>query len=293
MLPTNDVNAPRPRRTRVHRLVAGMSLAGVGLAIPLVSATGASAAPAQATTTASSSASTGTATSAPAKYTVVAGDWLSSIAKKKNVTGGWEKLYDLNKSTLADGPNHIYPGQVLTLSGTATTGDSSSSTGSSTASSSSTSSDSGSSSSTSASDNSTTRTSSDTSTSSTTATTASGSMASAISFAESQVGTPYVYGGSDSSGWDCSGLTQTALAKAGISIPRVANDQAAASTHVSLDSLQAGDLLFWSSDGTDAGVYHVGIYIGDGKFVQAANPSSGVIYDTISNYTPDFAGRIA
>jgi cell wall-associated NlpC family hydrolase len=118
-------------------------------------------------------------------------------------------------------------------------------------------------------------------------------MAAAAAFALSKVGESYVYGGTSDAGWDCSGLVQAALAKAGISAPRTSEEQAAASTRVSLDSLQVGDLLFWSSDGTASGAYHVAMYVGNGEYVEAANPSSGVKTDTISNWAPDFAGRIS
>ncbi|MHA6758477.1 transglycosylase family protein [Streptacidiphilus sp. PAMC 29251] len=258
------------------------------------------AANAASTSTSSSSSTAGT-------YTVVAGDWLSTIAQKENVSGGWQRLYALNRGTLTEGPDVIYPGEQIKLGGAATTPSSTPSNDSSssaTDSSASTSTDDssfdakveaaagGQSSSSDSSSASTSATSSDSSASSASDSTASGSMSAAIAFAEAQVGKPYVYGGTGPSVWDCSGLTQAALAKAGISIPRTSEDQAAASTRVSLDSLQPGDLLFWSSDGTAAGAYHVAIYTGNGGYVEAANPSAGVKTDTISDWAPDFAGRI-
>ncbi|MFG2844067.1 transglycosylase family protein [Kitasatospora sp. NPDC048296] len=232
-------------------------------------------------------------------YTVVEGDWLSSIAAKNNVQGGWQHLYDLNRATLTEGPNTIYPGQHLTFGdGVKAQADKSSS-------------------STSGSDfgwfnrsqkagqaanggavnakpTALTQASKPASkpAAKPAAQAATGSMAAAVSFAESKVGQAYVYGGTGNGGWDCSGLTQAALRAAGINIPRVAADQAAASTHVSLDSLQPGDLLFWSNNGQNSGVYHVAIYIGGGKYVEAANPSSGVREQAIANWAPDFAGRV-
>ncbi|GAA1256765.1 hypothetical protein GCM10009665_53970 [Kitasatospora nipponensis] len=210
-------------------------------------------------------------------YTVVAGDWLSNIAKAHHVQGGWQKLYELNKSVLTQGPDTIYPGERLSL-GTwsqaqAPAADQSAPSSAPAA---------------------------PVKAATTAATTAapapaqaaSGSMAKAIAFAESKVGQAYVYGGTGNGGWDCSGLTQAAMAQAGISIPRVAADQAAASTHVSLSNLQPGDLLFWSNNGSNSGVYHVALYIGDGRMVEAANPSAGVKYETLANYAPDFAGRV-
>ncbi|GAA1993026.1 transglycosylase family protein [Kitasatospora viridis] len=206
-------------------------------------------------------------------YTVVAGDWLSTIAQKHDVQGGWQKLYDLNKSVLTQGPDVIYPGEQLVLAVASAPVQQSSDDSTAPAQAPAT----------------PVRTASVQTAAPAQAT---GSMAAAVNFAESKVGQAYVWGGSSNGGWDCSGLTQAALAQAGISIPRVAADQAAVTTRVSLDSLQPGDLLFWSNDGTDAGVYHVGIYIGNGQYVEAANPSAGVKFETISNYTPDFAGRV-
>ncbi|GAA1386555.1 hypothetical protein GCM10009639_10470 [Kitasatospora putterlickiae] len=220
-------------------------------------------------------------------YTVVAGDWLSTIADEQHVQGGWQRLYELNRAALADGPHTIYPGQRLSLGdraegqgfdwfnraqgGTQAPATQTQAPAAKPAE----------------------KPAAQAETPAPApAPTATGSMAAAVSFAQSKVGQAYVYGGTGNGGWDCSGLTQAALRAAGISVPRVAADQAAASTHVSLDALKPGDLLFWSNNGKDSGVYHVALYIGDGKYVEAANPSSGVRLQTVANWAPDFAGRV-
>ncbi|WP_161801074.1 transglycosylase family protein [Kitasatospora griseola] len=235
---------------------------------------------------------------ASGSYTVVAGDWLSAIAQRQNVEGGWEKLYELNRSVLAEGPDMIYPGQQLALGNVAVAqapakqsapaGKSSSNGSNRTTDAPAPSTPAPAKPSTPAKPATTTTTTAATST----AVKATGSKAAAIDFALSKVGQPYIYGGTGNGGWDCSGLTQAAFRQAGISLPRVAADQADYSTRVSLNSLQPGDLLFWSNNGANSGVYHVAIYIGDGKYVEAANPKSGVRTETIANWAPDFAGRV-
>ena len=224
-------------------------------------------------------------------YTVLAGDWLSSIADKNHVQGGWERLYELNKSVLTNGADTIYPGQHLALGGAqSATGSSSTDTSGKSFDWFDRSKSTGTATTTTTTPAATTPTATTTTQAATQA--ATGSMAAAVSFAESKVGQAYIYGGTGNGGWDCSGLTQAAFRAAGISIPRVAADQAAASTHVSLDDLQPGDLLFWSNNGSDSGVYHVAIYTGNGSYVEAANPSAGVRTMTVANWAPDFAGRI-
>jgi cell wall-associated NlpC family hydrolase len=204
-------------------------------------------------------------------YTVKAGDWLSRIADSNHVQGGWQHLYDLNKSVLTEGPDSIYPGQKLSLGGSATAQSGSAQTAPKPA---------------------TTAAPAAATTTVTPASAVTGSKAAAVNFALSKVGQAYIYGGTGNGGWDCSGLTQAAYKAAGIAIPRVAADQADFSTRVSLDNLQPGDLLFWSNNGANSGVYHVGMYVGDGKYVEAANPSAGVRTQTVANWAPDFAGRI-
>jgi cell wall-associated NlpC family hydrolase len=86
-----------------------------------------------------------------------------------------------------------------------------------------------------------------------------------------QVGKPYKYGGSSpSSGFDCSGLVYYSHKKAGVSVPRDTRGQIARMTDVRRSQLQPGDLLFYKIEGNPR---HVGIYIGNSKFVHA--PSSG------------------
>ncbi|WP_316522531.1 C40 family peptidase [Kitasatospora brasiliensis] len=121
---------------------------------------------------------------------------------------------------------------------------------------------------------------------------ASGSMESAVDYALAQLGKPYVWGGNGPSGYDCSGLVQQAYRRAGISLPRVADDQYAASTPISAGQLRRGDLVFWSDSGRASGIHHVGIYLGGGKFVEAPRPGTTVRVSTLtSGYYPTHFGR--
>lgn len=98
--------------------------------------------------------------------------------------------------------------------------------------------------------------------------------------AEAQLGVPYVYGGASPSGFDCSGLVQYVYGQLGYGLTRTAVTQLSDGMIVSPENLVAGDLVFFA--GTyDAGAItsHVGIYIGEGKFIHAAN--SGVIYSSL------------
>ena len=103
-----------------------------------------------------------------------------------------------------------------------------------------------------------------------------GSNQAALSSALAKVGSPYFYqyGGTGAYGFDCSGLVQNAFAAAGKSLPRTAAEQyAQAPVHVPLSAAQPGDLLVW---GSAPGFYHVAIYLGGGRVVQALNVESGL-----------------
>ena len=93
----------------------------------------------------------------------------------------------------------------------------------------------------------------------------------AASHAAKMVGKPYRYGGASPSGFDCSGLVQYSYRQAGVALPRSTDEQRSASRLVKLADLRRGDLLFFNQEGKKYG--HLGIYIGDGRFVHA--PSSG------------------
>ena len=109
------------------------------------------------------------------------------------------------------------------------------------------------------------------------------------SYAVQFVGNPYVYGGTSlTNGADCSGFVQSVFANFGIGLSRTAASQAGGGTSVSLDSLQAGDLLFYSSSG---GIDHVALYIGGGQIVHAANSASGIIISNAYYSTPVAARR--
>lgn len=93
-----------------------------------------------------------------------------------------------------------------------------------------------------------------------------------IRYAKNQIGKLYRYGQQDTnSGFDCSGLTQFAYKEAGINIPRTAREQYGRSQKIEKDRLEPADLVFFSTNGP--GASHVGIFIGNGKFIHA--PSAG------------------
>ena len=101
----------------------------------------------------------------------------------------------------------------------------------------------------------------------------------ALRFARHQKGKPYVWGGVGPKGYDCSGLMMRAYAKAGVTIPRVANDQYAAGEPVLLSHVRAGDLVFHASDLTNPRtIYHVGMYVGHAKVLDA--PYTGAFIGT-------------
>jgi cell wall-associated NlpC family hydrolase len=95
-------------------------------------------------------------------------------------------------------------------------------------------------------------------------------LSSVVAFARSQVGDSYVTGGTGGDGWDCSGLTQAAFRRAGISLPHSARAQRAMAAPVSRSAARAGDLVV--GDG------HVGIYMGHGMMIDAGNHRVGVSY---------------
>lgn len=94
-----------------------------------------------------------------------------------------------------------------------------------------------------------------------------GPRARVVAAALDMLGAPYRYGGHSPAGFDCSGLVRFSYAQAGIEVPRTAFDQYLRSTPVPNDRLQPGDLLFFTLQSRS--ISHVGIYVGDGKFVHA------------------------
>jgi cell wall-associated NlpC family hydrolase len=91
-----------------------------------------------------------------------------------------------------------------------------------------------------------------------------------VALAKRQVGAPYRRGGSNPSGFDCSGLVRYVYAQVGVSLPHNAAQQYRLGTEVKRDNLEPGDLVFFDR------LRHNGIYIGDGRFIHARQPGRGV-----------------
>ncbi len=98
-------------------------------------------------------------------------------------------------------------------------------------------------------------------------------------YAEGLVGTPYRFGGTDDHGFDCSGLAVYVYERAGIAIPRTAAEQAHSARRVPLQDLSPGDLLFFRIRSRH--VDHVGVYVGDGRFIHAPRSGALVSYGSL------------
>ncbi|MET9845055.1 C40 family peptidase [Streptomyces ossamyceticus] len=118
---------------------------------------------------------------------------------------------------------------------------------------------------------------------------ASGSVETVISFLEAQLGDAYVLGATGPNAWDCSSLVQAAFKQVGVSLPRVSQDQSMQGTDIPLSQIQRGDILYWGGKGS---AYHVGVYLGGGKYLDAANPSKGVVIQDLSGYPASGAVRV-
>lgn len=103
-----------------------------------------------------------------------------------------------------------------------------------------------------------------------------------VSKAMSAVGTPYVYGGTNIySGVDCSGLVMSVFKKvAGVNLPRTAAEQAKATRRIDRADLRPGDLVFFNTIRSNS---HVGVYVGDGKFVHSPRTGKSVRVDSMGN----------
>ncbi|HEX6878280.1 MAG TPA: NlpC/P60 family protein [Nocardioidaceae bacterium] len=113
----------------------------------------------------------------------------------------------------------------------------------------------------------------------------SGRAGAAVNYALAQVGDAYVYGAAGPDAFDCSGLTMMAWRQAGVSLPHSSSGQMSSGPSVPSSALQPGDLVFYYSP-----VSHVGIYIGNGKIVHAANPDSGV--EVADVFSMPFSGAV-
>lgn len=94
------------------------------------------------------------------------------------------------------------------------------------------------------------------------------------------LGTPYKYGGTTSSGFDCSGYSQKVFANLGYTLNRTSSGQYSQGTSVSKSNLQIGDLVFFNTSGS--GVSHLGIYVGSGNFIHSSS-SKGVSVSSIND----------
>jgi cell wall-associated NlpC family hydrolase len=108
--------------------------------------------------------------------------------------------------------------------------------------------------------------------------------------AASCIGNPYVWGGTSlTDGADCSGFVQTIYAQYGIYLPRVAEAQSQVGIQIPVDRAEPGDLIFFAKDGY---VYHVAIYAGDGKTIEAFSSERGIIANTLDDVNAVWATRV-
>ena len=102
---------------------------------------------------------------------------------------------------------------------------------------------------------------------------------SVVSYAKTKLGKPYVWGAQGPNSFDCSGFTSWVYRQHGISLSRTAQAQSQGGKAVDRADLQPGDLVFFNTSG--AGISHVGMYVGNNNFIEAAD--SGVKLTSLSS----------
>ena len=113
---------------------------------------------------------------------------------------------------------------------------------------------------------------------------------SVVEFASQFIGNPYVWGGTSlTEGADCSGFVQSVYKEYGVDLPRVAADQAQYGTKIAVEDAQPGDLIFYARDGY---VYHVVIYAGNGKTVEAMGTKYGIVQGNLNTANAVWATRV-
>ncbi|WAH39327.1 NlpC/P60 family protein [Alicyclobacillus dauci] len=197
---------------------------------------------------------------ADTQHTVQSGETLWKIAQRfQTTTSILENLNPLIN------PDILYPGEVIQIPSTVVANPASTtSSNSSTASSNSTAS----------------------------STNSAPSKASAIiATAKGFLGTPYVWGGTAPSGFDCSGFVQYVYGQNGVTLPRTSTEQSTVGTSITQAALQPGDLVFFA-DTWKAGVSHVGIYLGNRQFIEESSGKGQVIITSLDNpyYAAHYAG---
>ena len=103
------------------------------------------------------------------------------------------------------------------------------------------------------------------------------------------IGTPYVWGGNDLSGFDCSGFIEYIFKKNGLYMPRTTNQQQYFGESITFDQVRPGDLYFFEEDGQ---VYHVALALADGYYLHAPSPGKDVTYGHVDRFAPQFANRV-
>jgi cell wall-associated NlpC family hydrolase len=98
--------------------------------------------------------------------------------------------------------------------------------------------------------------------------------------AQQLVGSRYAWGGSSPAGFDCTGLVMWVFDRFGVSLPRNEAGQLASGDRISADDLQPGDVLVFANT-YRGGLSHVGIYVGDGRFVHAVDERHGVLVSNL------------
>jgi cell wall-associated NlpC family hydrolase len=113
-----------------------------------------------------------------------------------------------------------------------------------------------------------------------------------VAFARAQIGEPYRWGAAGPDAWDCSGLTMGAWSAGGKSLPHYSVAQYEQSTPISAAQLQAGDLVFWGSSSSPSSIYHVALYVGDGRIIHAPRTGRPVTEESMYYWiTPNFYAR--